>query len=147
MPWPDVAAMVHQIREDRIGALAQAGQSMGWNHPERPRPMDSNCLEKGVWVSHQRRRHGDVSGKVRRKEVRQPASPQGRIRITGMHGSESKAGAGVLGSYSLSKEANKGDGHHWEHYLWRLHWREKGDKVIFIKMRQNAVSFSEIPKF
>ena len=99
---------------------------MGENHPERPRPMDGNQLEEGVWLSHQRRRHGDLSGKVRRKEVRQPASPQGRICITGMHGSESKAGAEVPGSYSLSRKANKGDGHRWEHYLWRLHQRQRG---------------------
>ena len=67
-----------------------------------------------------------MSGKVCRRKVRQPASSQGRIRITGMHGYESKAGARVLGPYSLSREASKGDGHHWQHNLWNVHRGEEG---------------------
>ena len=48
-----------------------------------------------------------MSRKIHRRKVRQPASPQGRICITGMHGSESKAGAGVLGAHPLSREASE----------------------------------------
>ena len=120
MPWPDAAAMVHQVREDCVGALAQAGQLVGRNHPEGPISMDGGHLEEGVWVSHPKRRHGDASGAVRRRKVCQPTSLQGRISITGMHGSESKAGARISSAHSLSGKANKGNYDGQQVDLWRL---------------------------
>ena len=88
--------------------------------------MDSSCLEESLWVSDQRRGHGNAGGKIRREEVRQPTSPQGWILPTGMHGFESKVGPGVFGPHSLSREAGKGDCHRGEHYIWSLHWRTRG---------------------
>ena len=67
---------------------------------------------------------------MRRRKICQPASPQGWIPIIGMHGSESKAGAGILGAYPLSREASEGDGHRWQHDLWNIHRRERGGLVI-----------------
>ena len=88
--------------------------------------MDGGRLEEGVWISHPKRRHGNASGAVRRRKVCQLASPQGQIPITGMHVSKSKAGARILGAYPLSREANEGNGHRWQHDLWSVHRGERG---------------------
>ena len=93
---------------------------MGRNHLKEPKSIDGGRLEEGVWVSHLRSRA------VRRRKVRQSTSPQGRISITGMHGPESKAGAGIFGAHSLSRKANEGNCDSRQHNLWRLHQRERG---------------------
>ena len=72
MPWPDAVARVNQVRDDRAGAPAQAGQSVGRNHPKRLRSMDGGHLEEGVWGSHLKRRHGDGSGAVHKRKVANP---------------------------------------------------------------------------
>ena len=94
---------------------------MGRNYPAGPRLVDSSRLEEGIRVSDQRRGHGDMGKKMRKGEVCQPTTSQGRILPTRMHGSESKIGPGVFGPHSLSREASKDDRHRGEYHIWRLH--------------------------
>ena len=68
-------------------------------------------LEEGLRFFDPRRGHGDMGGEICRREICQPTTSQGRILPTGMHGSESKAGPGVSGPYSVPREAGKSNRH------------------------------------
>ena len=121
LPWPDAVALEHQLREDCARAPTKTEQPVGQNYPEGPGSVDGGYLEKGLRFLHPGRRYGDANGAICRRKVCQPTSSQGRIPVTGMQGSESKADAGVRRTDPLPKEASEGDGNSWQHNLWSIH--------------------------
>ena len=105
---------------------------MGRNHPAGPRLVDGSRLEKGLRFSNPRRGHGDLGGEICRRKIHQPTASQGRILPTGMHRSESKAGPGIFGAYSIPREAGKSHRHHGEYNLWSYTGEREVDWALVI---------------
>ena len=67
MPQTHAVAVVHQVREDRAGAVVEARQFVEWNCAIRPRKADGSGLAQGVQLSNPGQGHGNAKRKICRR--------------------------------------------------------------------------------